>query len=131
MKRALAMQFINKMALTIAASQSDASLLTAIDASIRRADERKGMVTQYTSPEALDTDRAKYDTFKQWATNRQGEQQAYPEPTDPLSVPSSGIGELGDMDNLFDGFEWSAFDASLFELDDDNMKDLFANFDTL
>ena len=129
MKRALAMQFITKMAFTIAASQSDASLLTAIDASIRRMDEEKIAAAGDTTSLTSDTDQAKYDTFKKWATNRQTEQDTYVEPFEPTPTTSNSNGELGDMDGLFDGFEWSLFDASLFELDDDNMKDLFSNFD--
>lgn len=129
MKRALAMQFINKMALTIAASQSDASLLTAIDASIRRMDGDKHATTIDTTSLTPGTEQAKYDTFKKWASNRQGDQEAILEPVEQTPPTTSGNGDFADMEGLFDGFEWSLFDASLFELDDDNMKDLFSNFD--
>lgn len=139
MKRRLAMQFINKMALTISASQSDASLLTAIDASIRRMDEDKDASgKQDTTTLNSETDQAKYDTFKKWATNRQGEQQESHRQMEEGSLqtapfdqtPSTGYGDFADMDGLFDGFDWSLFDASLFELDDGNVKDLFEGFDS-
>lgn len=147
MTRTLAMQTINKMAISIVASQSDASLLTAIDASIRRMDEDKGAATQFTTSLHAETEQAKYNTFKKWATNRQVEQSDYSELREqaerdmlqngfiePLSeqtpaTSNNSVGDLADTDGLFDGFEWSLFDASLFELDDDNMKDLFSNFD--
>lgn len=129
MKRALAMQFINKMALTIAASQSDASLLTAIDASIRKMDEDKNATTGNVTYLNIHPDQAKYDTFKKWASNRQGEPEITIDPVEQTPTNTSGSGDLADMEGLFDGFEWSLFDASLFELDDDNMKDLFSNFD--
>lgn len=128
LKRSLAITMINKMALTIAASQSDASLLTAIDASIRRMDEDKATPSRDTTSLSTETEQAKYDTFKKWATNRQGEQEIIPQSVDQTPTTVSN-GDFVDPDGLFDGFEWSLFDASLFELDDDNMKDLFANFD--
>lgn len=125
LKRVLAIQLIQKMALTIAASQSDASLLTAIDASIRRMDNE----TALSNDNSDDTraEQARYDTFKKWASNRPGDIEVQHEPVD-LGLPVTN-GEDPDMQSLFDGFEWNLFDASLFELDDSNVKDLFANFD--
>lgn len=129
MKRTLGMQLITKMALTIAASQSDASLLTAIDASIRRMDEDKDTSAQDTTSLNTETEQAKYDTFRKWASNRQGEHEPHLDPIDQNLTTVNNPGDFADTDGLFDGFEWSLFDASLLDLDDDNMKDLFANFD--
>ena len=126
-KLSLGMDLIRNMAATLALAKSEAPVIEAIDAAIRRLEADRAEEQENSRPGNPDVGREGYSNFKKWASLCRGQQ--YNGSSGSGDTVETLSGDTSGMQNIMTEFGWSPFDASLFEVDPVCTNELYQSFD--